>query len=287
LSAALTVRPFELADLDAVARFCDAARALDPSVEPFSQRLGLIATGPRAALELWRVAANEEGGVYGIAFAAVRESARSAVYDFYAAVHPSVRRHGLARSLSEPALASGATLRARIYEDAAPGRAFLRALGFTEAGAQLLLQSDGMRIEPPVLPGLPIRRAEARDGRVLKTLSEQAWQDAPDALLSRADEIAQLFAEEGRLVLLAHSEGRPIGYLTAMQLGRTIGIEELAVLPQFRRMGVARALLAHALAKQQAAVLSVSESNQPARALYRALGFRQVARRLVMELRPR
>ena len=40
-----------------------------------------------------------------------------------------------------------------------------------------------------------------------------------------------------------------------------------------------------ALAKEQGAVLSVSEANQPARALYRSLGFTQTARRIVLELR--
>jgi len=33
-------------------------------------------------------------------------------------------------------------------------------------------------------------------------------------------------------------------------------------------------------------VLSVSEANRPARALYRSLGFRQTARRILAELRP-
>ena len=100
------------------------------------QRLALIATGPRARLDLWRAAAGEDGGLYGVAFAAVRESAGAPIFDFYTAVHPSMRRQGLARALSEAALQSGATLRARVREDATPGRAFLRALGFVEVGAQ-------------------------------------------------------------------------------------------------------------------------------------------------------
>jgi len=96
---------------------------------------------------------------------------------------------------------------------------------------------------------------------------------------------AQLFGEEGRVVLIAESEGRAMGYLSGVQLGRTLGIEELAVLPEFRRMGIGRALVAQALAKEQGAVLSVSESNKPARALYKSLGFTQTARRLIFEKR--
>jgi len=284
LSGVVTVRPFELGDLEAAARFSDAARALDPAVEAFGQRLGLIATGPRAKLDLWRAAAGEDGALYGIAFAAVRE-AGAPVYDFYTAVHPSVRRQGLARALSEPAIESGATLRARVREDASPGRAFLRASGFVETGAQLALQWSAKRMESPSLPALRIRRAERRDEPILQTLSEQAWEGAPDGFLARPDEIAQLFAGEGRVILLAESEKRPIGYLSAIQLGRSMGIEEVAVLPRFRRMGVARALLAYGLAGERSAVLSVSEANKPARALYRSLGFHQTARRLLMELR--
>ena len=59
--------------------------------------------------------------------------------------------------------------------------------------------------------------------------------------------------------------------------------EEVAVLPEFRRMGIGRALVAHALSREQGAVLSVSEANKPARALYRSLGFTQTARKLVFE----
>ena len=285
MSGLVTVRPFEMADLDAAARFCDAARALDPAVEAFGERLESIARGPRAVLDLWRVAAGEDGGLYGVAFAAVRESARAPVYDFYAAVHPSVRRQGLARALSEAAVGNGATLRARVRDDASAGRAFLPAMGFSETGAQLVLQWSGARIDARRVPALRIRHATRRDEQLLTSLSEQVWEGAPDAFLSRPDEIVQLFSEEGRSVLLAQSEGRPIAYLSGVELGRTLGIEEVGVLPQFRRMGVARLLLAHALQKREGAVITVGESNMPARALYRSLGFRQSTRRLLMELR--
>jgi ribosomal protein S18 acetylase RimI-like enzyme len=200
-------------------------------------------------------------------------------------VHPSMRRQGLARSLSEPAIASGAALRARVRDDAAPGRAFLRALGFEDTGAQLSLLWTGPRLDVPSMPALRIRRAERRDEAALRALSEQAWEGAPEAFVSRPDEIAQLFAEEGRLLLLAQSGSEPMAYLSAVQLGKTLGIEEVAVLPRFRRMGVARGLIAHALTGERSAVLSVSEANKPARALYRSLGFRQSGRRILMELR--
>ena len=276
------MREFSLEDLDTAAEFGDAARKLDPAIEPFAQRLGVIATGTRAALPLWRVAEDEDGSMKGIAFAAFRAES---VYDFYVAVHPSMRRQGLGRALAEAALGSGALLRARVRDDAKPGRAFLASLGFAEASAQLSLHWTKQPLHAMEMPALKIRHATAKDEAALQRLSNDAWQGAPDAFASRADEIAQLFGEEGRTMLIAESERRPIGYLTAVQLGRTLGIEEVAVLPDFRRMGIARALLAQALSKEQGAVLSVAENNLAARALYKSLGFTQTSRRVIYERR--
>lgn len=284
MNGVIAVRPFAIEDLDAAGEFGDAARALDPSIEPFSQRLGLIATGSRAMLDLWRLAADEDGELCGVAFVAVR-SPEPPVFDFYAAVHPSMRRQGLGRALAEAALASGAILRARVRDDSAPGLAFLHALGFVETGAQLSLHWNGRPLEHPPMPALQMRRALEKDRAVLEKLSAAAWAGAPDTFASRSDEIAQLFGEEDRVVLLAESERKPLGYLSGVQLGRTLGIEELAVLPEYRRMGIGRALLVHALSREQGAVLSVSESNTAARALYQSLGFMQTARRLILESR--
>lgn len=282
MSGAVTVRRFALDDLAAASRFGEAGRALDAAIEPFAQQLRLLATGPRAALELWRVAAGGDGGIYGLSFAARRDPAQR-VYDFYAAVHPSLRRQAIGRALAEPALASGAALRARVRDDAVAGIAFLRALGFQEDGAQLFLEWGGGPIKTPPKPAARVRAAARRDQPALQALSNEAWAGAPDAFAARGDEIAQLFSSDDRLVLVAELEDKPVGYLSAVKLGRTLAIEEVAVLPQFRRTGIARALVARALANAQPAVLSVGDSNRPARGLYRALGFRQTARRLVMQ----
>jgi ribosomal-protein-alanine N-acetyltransferase len=233
------------------------------------------------------LAEDEAGVLHGIAFAAVRE-ARRATLDIYAAVAPELRRQGLGRALLEPVLAlRDAVLRARVRDTHRDGRAFLAALGFSEVAAQLSLTWPGHpKPELPEMPALRIREMSARDKDLLGRLSNEAWAGAPDSFGTRADEIAQLFGEEGRLVLLAQSEGRPMGYLSAVRLGRTLGIEEVAVLPEFRRMGVGRALVASALSRDAAgAVLSVNEDNKAARQLYRSLGFAPSARRIVMELR--
>jgi ribosomal protein S18 acetylase RimI-like enzyme len=295
LTRVVTVRELAPGDLAAAGDLCERLRAGDSAVEPFAQRLPIIAEGPRALLDLWRVAHDEDGALHGIAFAVVRESrtpegAERPTADVYAAVAPELRRQGLGRALCGPALewaaAQGATLRARVREDARPGQMFLRALGFRETSAQLTLGWSARPTEVPAMPALRIRRLGPGEAmRELERLSREAWAGAPDTFATRSDEIAQLFGEEGRLVLLAEVERRAAGYLSAVRLGRTLGIEEVAVLPELRRMGIGRALLAAALEGMAHAVLSVAESNRPARALYRSMGFSVSARRLVHELR--
>lgn len=458
----VTVRPFTLGDLDAAAEFCTRARAEDPAIEPFAQRLQVIATGPRALLELWRVAEGEDGLVHGLAFAAVREMraapapvtgevravavapeplagpdqpvrvpairgpapkgklapgegkldkrARAApglvfagpapslapatrlgavlaqestgaplaqplpvaqsersftappplpvlpekrglrkvpvakartgplspeelgqpepppvrpspqrpadepsepegqaapspedertVLELYAAVSPALRRQGLGRALCEGALefaqaAPGpVTLRARMKdgEGGAAATAFLRALGFEQVTAQLSLSwKSHTPPPPPVLPGLQLRVLRAGDKKGLydlERLSELAWTGAPETFATRADELAQMLEELERLVLLASLESKAAGYLSAVWLGKTLGIEEVAVLPDLRRAGLGRALVESALSRgATAAVLSVSEENKAARALYRGLGFTQTARKTIWERR--
>jgi ribosomal protein S18 acetylase RimI-like enzyme len=288
LTSALTVRELAPRDLAKAARFCDLARALDPDIEPFGQRLGAIAALGRAQLELWRMAADEGGAVRGVAFAALREGRGGRAHELYCAVHPALRRQGLGRALCEPTLACKVAVRARVREAAAPGRAFLAALGFAETSAQLSLYRPSAPVEArPSPPALRIRAASAKDEKVVRRLSADAWAGAPEAFLSHADDVAQLLCGEGRLALLAEWEGRPAGYLAAVQLGGALGIEELAVLPELRRTGIGRALVARALRGGGAALLSVGEGNAEARGLYRSLGFEKTARLLVMERRIR
>jgi len=225
-------------------------------VEPFAQRLPIIAEGPRALLDLWRVAHDEDGALHGIAFAAcgnrgLRKGAERPTADVYAAVAPELRRQGLGRALCCPALewatAQGATLRARVREDARPGRAFLRAIGFVETSAQLTLAWSARAVEVLPMPALRIRRlapgeatrdssgSPARHGPARRTRSRPAPTRWRSSLPTRGG------CSPGR-------GGTVRGGLSLrVWLGSTLGIEEVAVLPDFRRMGIGRALIAAAL----------------------------------------
>ena len=97
-------------------------------------------------------------------------------------------------------------------------------------------------------------------------------------------------------LLLAERDGKPVGVLLANQIvsaekgGETLWIEELYVIPEARRTGVARAILSYVVeqARQRALRaldLEVVRSQAAAFALYRAAGFREVARdRLTLDL---
>ena len=316
----VTVREFLLEqDLERACEFGTRAREDDAAVEPFAQRLPVIASGPRALHELWRVAEGEDGRLHGLAFAAVREARRRKparaehqspmlaglsapeatepadahlTVEVYGAVDRSLRRQGLGRQLFDPIVqfaidAPGTTLRARIRE-APPAEKFLKALGFGQVSAQLSLARAEAAPAPRVVPGVAVKALDRRDRRAteaFRKLSNDAWADAPDAFETRADELEQLLGDLGRVLLLGELEAKTAGYLSAVWLGETLAIEEVAVLPRYRRFGVGRALVAAALQKAPTVLLTVSERNGAARALYQGLGFQQVGRRLVWELK--
>jgi ribosomal-protein-alanine N-acetyltransferase len=72
--------------------------------------------------------------------------------------------------------------------------------------------------------------------------------------------------------------GRVVGFCSVWRVADEIHINNLAVKPEFRRMGVATALLNHALREggrfgARRATLEVRRSNDAARQLYERLGF--------------
>lgn len=83
---------------------------------------------------------------------------------------------------------------------------------------------------------------------------------------------------------VAESGGRIVGALVAWLLVDELHIATLATHPDFRRQGIAQALLTHGLklAVQEGALssfLEVRASNEAAQALYRKFGYEEVGRR--------
>lgn len=80
---------------------------------------------------------------------------------------------------------------------------------------------------------------------------------------------------------IAYADGNPAGYMS-MQLAAGEGdIMRVAVLPEYRRLGVGRALLNECFAstKPDVVFLDVRENNIPAIKLYESLGFKSVGLR--------
>ncbi|MDE0355710.1 MAG: ribosomal protein S18-alanine N-acetyltransferase [Deltaproteobacteria bacterium] len=92
----------------------------------------------------------------------------------------------------------------------------------------------------------------------------------------------QFFLEELQAThaksVLCQRDGKPIGYVIYWELPGELDIHNVAVHPQFRRQGVARAMLADIIEGATSRgfrrmTLEVRKSNDPAQTLYRSLGF--------------
>jgi ribosomal-protein-alanine N-acetyltransferase len=99
---------------------------------------------------------------------------------------------------------------------------------------------------------------------------------------TRAMHVADLENEDvSRLVVAREGSGLLVGFCSFWRLVDELHINNLAVRPQFRRRGVALAILgrvfeeAHVMGARSA-TLEVRRSNTPACALYEQLGFRLV-----------
>lgn len=76
--------------------------------------------------------------------------------------------------------------------------------------------------------------------------------------------------------LLAYAEGKAAGFLSCWYIAGEAEINNICVLPEFRRQGIARAMfdeIFKVLSEAESWVLEVRESNSAAIALYESLGF--------------
>ncbi len=93
-------------------------------------------------------------------------------------------------------------------------------------------------------------------------------------------------------VLVAERDGEVAGYLVSQLVLDEVEIQNLAVTPAHRRMGIGRALILRAIGEAAAwgvrrISLEVRQSNEAAQRLYTALGFESVSRRRDYYQRPR
>jgi [ribosomal protein S18]-alanine N-acetyltransferase len=96
--------------------------------------------------------------------------------------------------------------------------------------------------------------------------------------------IAGILALRGFFGRLAWAEESPVGFAFALDLAGECEILSLGTLPQYRRAGIARALLAEVSRearerRAEFAALEVAIDNRAARALYGGFGFTEVGSR--------
>ena len=110
-----------------------------------------------------------------------------------------------------------------------------------------------------------------------KSISE-ILRDSTEAAQWPSESYAKLAASPGGVFLVCETSAHLVGFLAARQVADEAEILNIAVNRDFRRKGVASALLIAALDKFRSSTitrvfLELRESNQPARALYERHGF--------------
>ena len=134
---------------------------------------------------------------------------------------------------------------------------------------------------PRASEGPPAPRLEAATARDAAALARLAAEALPEAWSERgfAQEIE---APVARVWVARGPDGEPIGYLVAHAVEDEIQLLSLAVDARYRRRGIGRILLEHALEQEPdaaAAHLEVRSNDAGAQAFYARLGFRAVGRR--------
>ncbi|PSH04941.1 MAG: ribosomal-protein-alanine N-acetyltransferase [Acidobacteria bacterium] len=140
---------------------------------------------------------------------------------------------------------------------------------------------------------MQVRRARESDLPVLVAISEAASSDARWTIQQWQD----IFHTQtpARHAWIAEDSGakgvQGIGFLVAQNVGRDWELENIAVLPAFRRRGIGRLLLSALQAKARSEeaeriLLEVRASNESAIHLYRASGFQPLSRRKSYYLSP-
>lgn len=92
--------------------------------------------------------------------------------------------------------------------------------------------------------------------------------------------IAESIENENTILYIAELDGKTAGYMGVQIFSGEGYVTNVATLKEFRRMGVARALINEAMKNEmEFLTLEVRESNIPAINLYRSLGFMEVGKR--------
>ena len=129
-------------------------------------------------------------------------------------------------------------------------------------------------------PRLRIRATDAGETALLAEMETRCFADP----WSRSDLEPLLDSGAGAAYVAFGSAGDALGYALFQLLPGEVELLRVGTVPEARRRGIARALLAHALPRfaesgRAACHLEVRAGNDAARALYASLGFELAGRR--------
>lgn len=115
---------------------------------------------------------------------------------------------------------------------------------------------------------MKIRKTDLKDLPALSEIEKKCFLDCRNekALFSELEMPYSLY-------FTAEENGKTAGYLSGYLVCGQLDIMRLAVLPDFRRKGIAEALIKEAAAHCERITLEVRESNIPALSLYKKTGF--------------
>lgn len=267
----------ELLHAAALKALCDAEDGLDLKVHPEMQRVDEEITDAI-------VATTQDGALIGLC---TLDGASEV--EICGMVHPAHRRHGIGRALLAAALAACRERPARrvlvICEDASvSGRALLAAavptarLDFKEHRLELPTPGFAARASAAPVPGLVVRQTDESDLDALALTQAAAFGERKQGIQLG---IAADMRDPSYRYYLATRDGEPVSSLKVIFVAPRAYIYAFGVVPEQRRRGVGRAVLAEVIAHLRdegwrSVALEVESENGPALALYRALGFAPV-----------
>ena len=268
----------ELLHAAALKALCDAEDGLDLKVQPEMQRADESITDAI-------VATTRDGTLVGLC---TLDGAFEV--EICGMVHPAYRRRGIGRALLTAALAACHERQARrvlvICEDASTsGRALLAAalptarLDFKEHRLELrTAQFAPQQAHAAPVPGLLARPAGDGDLASLAMTQAAAFGERKQGIQPG---IAADMRDPSYRYYLATLDGEPVSSLKVIFVAPRAYVYAFGVVPEQRRRGVGRAVLAEVIARLRdegwrRVALEVESENAPALALYRSLGFAPV-----------
>lgn len=200
-------------------------------------------------------------------------------------VHPHHRRLGIARALVTAALAEcrrrdTAQLLLVSERASASGRAFATAIGARLSFAEYHLELHTTTPPPAPATDLHLRRADRRDIPQLANIQARCYPDSPATPAALERQMASRFADPGSRYYLALARDEIVGQIGVLFEADQLYIRGVAILPEHRRRGHGRQMLAATVTAMLAEgqthfALDVATDNERALTLYHSCGFRE------------